>query len=293
MDPKLRRLIWIGVIGVVLFIFLIANIFTIHAGEVGTAFNRFATYKVHDTVSNRLVETSVRPGEYNEGIHVKLPWVSVDRFNVKTQEYTMTRIEGEGAVTKDDRIRTVTSEGLYVDLDITVLYRLNSAMADSVRRSIGREGEYQQVVVRPNIRSAIREVVSSFEAADIYGSGRTEVQARIQKTLEDTLEPRGINIESILLRDVGLPEQITAAIEAKKEAEQEALRMEYVLQKERLEKERKLIEAEAIAAANEEIAGSLTNAYLTWYWLEQLQNHDSVVYLIPGNEGLPLFKAIP
>ena len=87
-------------------------------------------------------------------------------------------------------------------------------------------------------------------------------------------------------------------IEAERElerhrAEQEALRMEYVLQKEELEKERKLIEAEGIAAANEEIAGSLTNSYLTWYWLDNLSEHDSVVYLIPSDEGLPIFKAVP
>ena len=108
--------IWarVGLVGGVILFLLIAmaiNIFTIGAGDVGVGFNPFKTYAGG---------TSVNPDEYQEGIHVKVPWVRVDRFNVKTQDYSMTWIEEEGVVAKDDRIRTVTSEGLYVDLDITM-----------------------------------------------------------------------------------------------------------------------------------------------------------------------------
>lgn len=288
----LGRIIMIGVPAFVIFIMLVTNIFTIPAGEVGTAFNRFAEYRVEDPFTGKMVSSSVSPTEYGEGIHLKLPWVSVDRFNVKTQDYTMSRIVGEGEVAQDDRIRTVTSEGLYVDLDITILYRLNAAMADSIRRGIGREGEYQVTVVRPNIRSAIREVASNFKAAEIYGESRGQVQVQIYDKLVSALEPRGINIESVLLRDVGLPEELTKAIEAKQQAEQDALRMEFVIQKEALEAERKLIEAEGIAAANLEISDSLTSEYLTWYWINNLDNHESVVYMVPADSGLPLFKYV-
>jgi len=99
-------------------------------------------------------------------------------------------------------------------------------------------------------------------------------------------------VEQVLLREVELPAQLTTSIEAKKQAEQEALRMQYVLEKEVLEKERKLIEADGIAGANEIIAGSLSREYLSWYWIDNLQNHDSVVYMIPSEGGIPLFKDI-
>ena len=277
----------------VIFLLVVTNVFTVPAGEVGVAFNPFSSYSAYDPTTNMQVKSSVSPDEYREGIHVKFPWVKVTMYNARTQDYTMSVIAEEGQQDRDDRIRTVTSEGLYIGLDITVLYRLNSVRADEVRRSIGVDGEYQQILVRPAIRSVIREVVSRYEAADVYGEGRKLVQDTIFSELEVMLSPRGVTVESILLRDVELPEEITAAIEAKKAAEQEAQRMEYVLQKELLEKQRKLIEAEGIAAANKEISGSLTTQYLSWYWISTIDD-DDVIYMIPSEGGgLPVFKNIP
>ncbi|MFO8143196.1 MAG: SPFH domain-containing protein, partial [Dehalococcoidales bacterium] len=138
----------------------------------------------------------------------------------------------------------------------------------------------------------IREVVSDHMAADIYGEGRATVEVEIFDKLASTLEPRHIYVEQILLREVELPSEITKAIESKKQAEQEALRMQYVLQKEGLEKERKLIEADGIAGANKIIADSLSREYLAWYWIDNLDNHDSVVYMVPSESGVPLFKDI-
>ena len=157
---------------------------------------------------------------------------------------------------------------------------------------IGLEGEYQQIVVRPAIRSTIREVISNHEASDIYGEGRATVEVEIYDRLVSILQERNIYVEQVLLREVELPAQLTTSIEAKKQAEQEALRMQYVLEKEILEKERKLIEADGIAGANEIIAGSLSREYLSWYWIDNLQNHDSVVYMVPSEGGIPLFKDI-
>lgn len=287
------RFLRVVIPSLIIFIALLANIFTIRAGEIGVGFNPFVKYRAYDPTTGQQIVSAVNPQEYSEGIHIKLPWVKITKFNTKTQDYTMSVISEEGEMARDDRIRTVTSEGLYVGLDITVLFRINSARVDEIRRTIGVEGDYQQIVVRPAIRSVIREVVSRFEAAAIYGIGRAEVQAQISRELENLLGPRGITVQAVLLRDVELPEQITAAIEAKKQAEQEAMRMIYVLQKEELEKQRKLIEAQGISAANKEISGSLTNAYLTWYWINNLHNHESVVYMIPSDQGLPLFKNVP
>ena len=269
---------WTVVVALTLVIILARSLFTVGAGEVGVIFDPLGG--------------GVQAAEAQEGLNIKPPYASVATYNTKTQDYTMSAVAEEGTLKTGDRVKTVTSEGLYVGLDITVLYRIDPSRADELRSNIGLEGEYQQIVVRPAIRSTIREIISNHEASDIYGEGRATVEVEIYDKLVSILQARNIYVEQVLLREVELPAQLTTSIEAKKQAEQEALRMQYVLEKEKLEKERKLIEAGGIAGANEIIAGSLSREYLSWYWIDNLKNHDSVVYMIPSEGGLPLFKDI-
>lgn len=276
---KRRKIIsWAVVVAITLAIILTRSLFVIGAGEVGVVFDPLGG--------------GVQVMEAHEGLNVKPPYASVAKYNIKTQDYTMSAVAEEGQLTRADRVKTVTSEGLYVGLDITVLYRIDPARADEIRSSIGLEGEYQQIIVRPAIRSTIREIISDHEASDIYGEGRATVEVEIFDRLASMLQPRNISVEQVLMREVELPAELTKAIEAKKQAEQDALRMQYVLEKEVLEKERKLIEAGGIAGANEIIAGSLSREYLSWYWIDNLQNHESVVYMVPSEGGIPLFKDI-
>lgn len=248
------------------------------AGETGVKFD--------------LLADGVQEDELGEGIHLKAPWVKVDKFNVRTQEYTMSQVVKEGAVARDDRVRTVTKEGLYVDLDITVLYRIMPDKADEIRQTIGKDGQYQKIIIRPTVRNAVREVISKYNAMDIYGENRANIEDEMYEAMDAQLQSRNIIVEKLLIRDVGLPEELAKAIEAKKTSEQEALRMEYVLDKEKLEKERRIIEAEGISGANEIIAGSLTHEYLTWYWIDNLDTHNSVIYVPVGDAGLPLFREV-
>ena len=274
-----RKIIgWAVVVAITLAIILTRSLFIIGAGEVGVVFDPLGG--------------GVQVMEAQEGLNVKPPYASVAKYNIKTQDYTMSAIAEEGQLKRADRVKTVTSEGLYVGLDITVLYRIDPARADEIRSSIGLEGEYQQIIVRPAIRSTIREIISDHEASDIYGEGRATVEVEIFDRLASMMQPRNIYVEQVLLREVELPAELTKAIEAKKQAEQEALRMQYVLEKEVLEKDRKIIEAGGIAGANEIIAGSLSREYLSWYWIDNLQNHESVVYMVPSEGGVPLFKDI-
>ena len=269
---------WTVVVALVLVIILARSLFTVGAGEVGVIFDPLGG--------------GVQAAEAQEGLNIKPPYASVAKYNTKTQDYTMSAVAEEGTLKTGDRVKTVTSEGLYVGLDITVLYRIDPSRADELRSNIGLEGEYQQIVVRPAIRSTIREIISNHEASDIYGEGRATVEVEIYDRLVSMLQVRNIYVEQVLLREVELPAQLTTSIEAKKQAEQEALRMQYVLEKEILEKERKLIEADGIAGANEIIADSLSREYLSWYWIDNLQNHESVVYMVPSEGGIPLFKDI-
>ncbi len=248
------------------------------AGETGVKFNLFAD--------------GVQENEFGEGIHIKAPWVKIDKFNTRTQEYTMSKIVNEGTIERDDRVRTVTSEGLYVDLDITVLYKIVPDKANVIRQTIGTEGEYQEIIIRPTVRNAVREVISKYEAMDIYSEKRGIIEEEIYSVMHTQLIPRNIIIEDMLIRDVEIPKELSTAIEAKKTAEQLVLEMEYVLETEEKIKAQRIIEAEGISEANEIIAGSLTDEYLTWYWIDRLDTHDSVIYVPIGESGLPLFREV-
>jgi len=283
-----RPVFWVivGIVGILLAIFIGMSIFTIGAGEVGVKFDPFARYQVLNIERNQYETSSVSPIEFGEGIHLKPFWASISRYNVKTQDYTMSIIAEEGNLERDDRIRTVTSEGLYVGLDITVLYSLEGPRADEIRRSLGQENEYQQILVRPTIRSAIREVVSSHEAADIYGEKRVAVQQEIFNKIGSDLTSWGVKVEQILLRDVELPPTVATAIEAKKQAEQEALQMQYVLEKARLEADRKVIEAQGIVDASNTITASgMSEGYLTWLWINNIKDLPNAVYIVVPSEG--------
>ena len=140
-------------VALTLVIILSRSLFTGGAGEVGVIFDPLGG--------------GVQAAEAQEGLNVKPPYASVARYNTTTQDYTMSAVAEEGTLKTGDRVKTVTSEGLYVGLDITVLYRIDPSRADELRSNIGLEGEYQQIVVRPAIRSTIREVISNHEASDI------------------------------------------------------------------------------------------------------------------------------
>lgn len=290
-DSQFWTTLVIAGIGLVVLIimFFSSVMFTIGKGEVGVRFDPFGKEKLADGST-----TAIAEAEYDEGIHFKAPWASVEVFNVKTQDYTMVSAIEEGELSgKADTVQTVTSEGLYVGLDITVLYRIDPTKADVIRRTIGADGDYQIIVVRPAIRSTIRDVVSGYTAYDIYGPNKALVQDDIFAELESKLLPRNIIVESVLLRDVQLPQLLVDAIEAKKEAEQDAQRMVYIIEYEALEKDRKIIESEGIAEANRIINASLSTQYLTWYWIKEgLSATQSSVYIIDGETGLPIFKDI-
>jgi len=268
----------VGVIAAVFFAVILVGscINFVGAGEVGVIFDPLGG--------------GVQERELTEGMHIILPWKSVKIYNVKTQDYTMSLIAEEGAVARDDRIRCLTSEGLTVDLDMTLLYRINPIKANEIHQTIGVN--YVDIVVRPQIRSVIREVISQHTAAEVYGIQRSQVEQEIQTELENRFGEKNIVMERTLLRNVELPKPLADAIESKLSTEQDAHRMVHILDIEWQEAERKRIEAQGIADANDIIAESLTQRYLTWYWIDNLDEHDSVVYVPVGEGGMPMFKEI-
>ena len=228
--------------------------------------------------------------ELKPGLQFKTPFASVHMMSIRTQEYTMSIATEEGEKYGDDSITALTKEGLTVALDITVLYRLKDTEADKIYTTIGEN--YISVIVRPQIRTAIREVIAKYEAKQLYSEERQKVAIEITEKLEPELERRGIILERVLLRNIKLPDSLTQKITEKLEAEQEAERMQFVLEREQQEAERKRIEAQGIADANRIISNSLTPDYLRWYHIQMLPNYNSVIYIPVGDDGLPLFKNI-
>ena len=246
-----------------LFIFLIGFLLvTIPAGHVGVKYSWFG---------------GVQDDEFGEGWHLKPPWISVTKYSTKT-------------IQKTEPMHALSNEGLSVNMDATIIYHIVPDKANEIHKGI--DPPYEETVVMTQFRSVVREIVAEYQAIDIYSVERAILEKRVLDEVSRRLKEKNVAVESILFRNVDLPQLLKTAIEEKKKAEQDALRMEYILEKETLEAERKRVEAQGISDANKIIADSLTSEYLTWYWITNLDKHNSVIYVPIGEMGMPMFKNI-
>lgn len=204
------------------------------------------------------------------GLHVINPFVDVIQMDTKTQAYTMSGKANEGQLAGDDAIETLSNDGLTLRLELTVQYRLSQSEAAKVYRNIGVD--YVEKVVRPEIRSAIRDGAVSYVATDLYSTKRDEFMLNVKKRIEKAFSERGIILENALLRDIELPERVREAINEKIAAEQESQQMVYVLQKETQEAERKRVEAKGISDAQTIISSSLSSQYLQYNYIQTLKS---------------------
>ena len=245
----------IGIAVVVIVLFLIFNPITIiPSGHVGV----------------KVLFGKVRPNILAEGLHIVNPLLSIKKMSIRTQEYTMSIAEREGRVRGDDSIAGLTKQGLRVLLDLTVWFRVIPDQAPRLYQKVGPD--YEAIILRPAVRTSVRNVIALYEAKDIYSEKRAEATQKLTDMMNNEIEERGIEIEKVLIRNVTLPPQLTKAIEDKLAAEQQAQKMVFVLQKEQQEAERKTIEAKGIASAQRVIANSLTKAYLQWYYVNTMKD---------------------
>lgn len=250
------------VVIIVLFFLLLRSARVVPAGHVG----------VVDLFGN------VRSETLPSGLHLVNPLSSVHRMSVQTREVKET-------------MDTPSSEGLTVHLDVSVLFHLDPTKASDVYRTVGVD--YDSILVEPNVRSAVREVTSSYEAKALYSPEREKMSMEINRHILDAVEPRGITIERLLLRDVALPPRLQAAIQEKLGAEQEASRMQFVLLKEKQEAERKKIEAEGISSFQKIVTEGINENLLKWKGIEAtkelaLSGNSKIVIIGAGKEGLPI-----
>jgi len=204
----------------------------------------------------------VQPDVLESGLHFINPLYEIEKLDVKTQNYTMSGIHDEGTKQGDDAIRVLTADGLEVTIDLTVLYRLIPNDAPRLVKEIGVD--YENKIVRPIARTRIRDNAVYYEAVALYSTKRDEFQNRIFQGIENDFKKRGLLLENLLVRNITLPAAVKSTIEQKIQAEQEAQKMQFVLQKERQEADRKRVEAQGIADYQRIISESLTDKQLQY-----------------------------
>lgn len=233
----------------------------------------------------------VKDAELKSGFHLVIPLARVTRMSTRTEEYTMSKMNAGGKKVGDDSITALTKEGLEVSLDITVFYHLDEAQASEVYKNVGEN--FEEKIVRPEIRSTIREVTAQFDAKEMYSDKREEANQLILSQLKEKLDKRGIIVEDTLLRNVSLPANLAQSIQEKLQAEQEAQKYEFILQKESKEKERKIIEAEGQRDAQKIISEGLSTNYLYYLYINQLKDRQGTIYVPTSpSTGMPLFSNI-
>lgn len=222
------------------------------------------------------------------GLNVVNPLAVVREFDIKTQNYTMSGINDEGVKGGDDAIRALSADGLEVTIDLTVLYRIIPQSAPAIYRELGTN--YRDVIVRPIARTRIRDLAANYEAVSLYSSRREEFQGKIFEAIDRDFKERGLVLEQLLVRNITLPESVKRAIESKINAEQEAQKMTFVLQKEKQEAERKRVEAQGIADYQKIITSTLTDRQLKYEAIKaqkELAESDNakIVILGSGKDG--------
>lgn len=220
-------------------------------------------------VGVKILFGSVQNDVLNSGLHFVNPLLDVKKIDVKTQNYTMSGVHDEGNKTGDDAIRVLASDGLEVTIDLTVLYRVIANDAPKLLRETG--DDYRDKIVRPITRTKIRDNAVYYQAVELFSTKRDEFQQRIYKTIEDDFKKRGLLLEQLLVRNITLPNSVKASIESKINAEQDAKKMEFVLQKEKQEAERKRVEAQGIADYQKIINTGLTEQQLQYEQIKAMK----------------------
>ena len=236
------------VVGLILMVLslLTASVRQIDAGHVGVI-------SLFGNVSDRTLAP---------GLNWVNPLAAVTEFDTKTQNYTMSLSRDEGQKEGDDAIRVLSADGLEVVIDLTVLYRVIADQTPRIYQEIGTD--YTDKVVRPITRTRIRDNAVYYDAVALYSTRRDEFQARIYKTIETDFGKRGLRLEQLLIRNIDLPTSVKKTIESKINAEQDAQKMQFVLQKERQEAERKRVEAQGIADYQKIVSTGLSDKQLQY-----------------------------
>jgi regulator of protease activity HflC (stomatin/prohibitin superfamily) len=266
-------------------IFVIASCLTsVGAGQVGVP----------------VIYGSVQPYFIPEGLHTINPFATVKEMSVRSQTYTMVSAEGEGQMRGDDSIFAQSSDGVVLTLNVSIVYKLVDADAPWVFRHLG--SDYADNIVRSAARSAVPDSTSQFTFEEAYASKRAAmaemIRARMNASINSILRQyadfagAGVVIQQVFIREVKPSPQLLEAIERKMSAQQQAQQMDFTLDKERKEAQRKAIEAQGIQDFQNIVTKGITEPLLKWKGIEATEklaaSSNAKVVIIGGKDGLPV-----
>jgi len=265
-QSKLIKYLIYGFIGFMVFIVLTNTTFlTIDPGEKGVLFKRFGGGIDKETV-------------YDQGFHVIMPWNKMYIYDVRINESM-------------EEMDVLSKNGLSISVELSFRFSAEHSKIGYLHDEIGPN--YAERIIKPEIRSATRQVIGEYFPEELYSTKRQAIQDEIFDQTAIAVGRKYIIIDAILIRSVRLPDKLRAAIESKLEEEQQSLQYEFRLVKERKEAERKIIEAQAKADANRILNASITDKILRDKGIEATlmlaQSPNSKVIIIGGGkDGLPL-----
>jgi regulator of protease activity HflC (stomatin/prohibitin superfamily) len=265
-NRKVLPFIILGVIALFILAGLSSSIFyTINATQRAVIFYKFGQGLEKDIV--------IEPG-----VHMKAPWNDVFVYDVQE-------------TSRDENMDVLDKSGLSIHVDVTVRFKPISEKIGYIFEKFNTG--YVEVLVIPEVRSAVRQVMGRFTAEEIYSTKRAEVEATIKAESEKILHANNVDMIALLIRSIQLPEQIRVAIESKLQQQQEALAYQFRLDKEKSEAERKRIAAEGEARANNIVNSSLTDKLLKMRGIEATLElskspNSKVVIVGSGKDGMPL-----
>lgn len=265
-DPaKIRPFVIIG-IAVIVIIIVLSKIFVIlQPTERGVVFKKYTSGLDVDDVKT-------------EGLNIVAPWNDVIIFDIAERQV-------------EETMSVLTKDGLSIAIDVSLRFRpqpnrigyLYEAFRDS----------YVENFIRPEFRSAVRQVVGKYNPEEIYASKRLEIEKEIEEKIRFKLEENNVELKALLFRGIQLPDMIKSAIEQKLSAEQEAQKYEFLIEKEKKEAERRKIDAEGKAIANEILDKSITRNILREKGISATQElskspNSKIVIIGGGGDGLPI-----
>jgi len=210
---------------------------------------------------------------YQEGFTWHLPWNSIFVYKVQLQE-------------QKEALTVLSSDGATIKLEVSILYRPLAPKLDSLQVTIGPN--YYNVAIAPTIREIARTVAGRYKPEEIYSTKREQIASEVVESLRSAMADKFIKIENVLIRDVQIPPEISKAINLKLTMDQEAQRMQFTIEKEKREAERKRIEAQGIADFQKIVSAGITPSLLKWKGIEatlEIAKSPNTKVVIIGNEA--------
>ena len=232
----------------------------IPSGHRGVFFNKFGS----GTEMGRI---------YSEGFNWHFPWNNIFVYKIQTQE-------------RKESLVVLSSDGATIKIEVSILFKPDPFKLDSLQITVGPA--YYDVLVAPSVRGIARGIAGRYTPEEIYSTKRELLTREIVDSLRTQMYDKFINIENVLMRDVTIPDKISEAINFKLTAEQEAQRMQFTIEKEKLEAERKRIEAKGIADFQQIVSAGITQSLLKWKGIEatlKIAESPNTKVVIVGNDA--------